>query len=52
MVAVVGWIIFILIHAAFWSENYSLFQNIVIAVVTLIAAIGIAGLSWVIWALR
>lgn len=52
VIAVVGWVIFILLHAAFWSEAFSLFQNIVIGVVTFLVAIGVAGLSWVIWVLR
>lgn len=52
VVSAVGWLIFILVHAAFWSEGFSLFQNIVIGVVSFLVATGLAGLVWVIWALR
>jgi hypothetical protein len=48
----IGWLIFILIHAAFWSEGFSLFQNLVIGVVTFVIALGIASLVWVVWAFR
>lgn len=48
----VGWIVFILLHAAFWSHPYSLFQNIVIGLVSFLAAVGVVVVSWAVWAIR
>ena len=52
VIMAIGWLIFILIHAGFWSEGFSLFQNVVIGVVSFLIAFGVAGLLWVIWGLK
>jgi len=48
----IGWVVFILLHAFFWSEGFTLFQNIVIGIVSLLIVIAILGVTWVVWALR
>lgn len=47
-----GWLIFILLHALFWSTDFTFFQNIVITVVSLLMAGLLVGLMWVIWGIR
>jgi len=52
IIAGIGWAIFILLHAFFWSEGFTLFQNIVIGIVSLLIVIAILGVAWVVWAMR
>jgi hypothetical protein len=52
IIAGIGWIIFILLHAFFWSEGFTLFQNIVIGIVSLLIVVAVLGVAWVVWALR
>lgn len=47
IVAVLAWAIFILLYALFWSSGYSLFQNFIVTVVTLLITGLIIGLMWV-----
>ena len=44
-----AWLIFILYFALFWSENYGLFQDIVVFIVTLCITALLIGLMWLIW---
>ena len=48
----VGWISFVLLYAAFWSGPYSLFQSIVIVLVSFILLAGIMGAMWASWGMR
>ena len=52
LLAVIAWLVFILIYALDWSNNYSLFQNIVVVIVTLGSTGVVIGLGWVIWGSR
>jgi len=45
----IGWIVFFLWHTVFWSTDYTLFQNIVIAAGTLLVAGALVGLTWMVW---
>jgi len=45
----IGWIVFFLWHTVFWSPDYTLFQNIVIAAGTLLVAAILVGLTWMVW---
>lgn len=46
ILGVMGWLIFILLYALFWSKGFSLFQNIIVTIVSL-AVDGLAiGLVW------
>lgn len=49
---VFGWIVFALLHAAFFAEDFTLFQNIVIIIVALLIGIAILGISWASWGLK
>ena len=48
----VGWISFVLRYAAFWSGPYSLFQSIVIVLVSFILLAGITRAKWASWGMR
>lgn len=50
--AVLAWLIFILLYALFWSKGYSLFQNVIVTVVTLAIVGLLIGLMWVVWGTR
>lgn len=43
------WLFFILLFALYWSESFSLFQNIVVFIVSLCITGVLIGLMWVIW---
>jgi len=52
ILAGIGWAIFILLYTIFWSPDFTLFQNIVIVLVSLIVVGGLIGLMWVVWGFR
>jgi hypothetical protein len=41
-----GWLIFILIYAGFFSFRFSLFQNIIVTLASIVAGIMVLGLGW------
>lgn len=47
-----GWLVFILLFAAFWAGDFTLFQNIVIFFASLIVAFGAMGAIWAAWGMR
>jgi hypothetical protein len=49
IVGVIGWLVFILFYALDWSSGYSLFQNIIVTIVSLLIAGLIIGLMWMPW---
>ena len=49
MVGVIVWLIFILFYALDWSKNYSLFQNIVVFIVSVCVTGIVIGMIWIIW---
>jgi hypothetical protein len=49
---VIGWLVFILLYALYWSSGYSTFQNVIVTLVTLVI-MGLAiGLGWTVWGIR
>lgn len=52
MLAVIGWLVFILFYALYWSTGFSLFQNIVVTVVSLAMTGLIIALGWFVWVFR
>jgi len=52
ILGIVAWAVFILFYALLWSSKYSLFQNIIVAVVTLMIAGLLIGLMWVVWGMK
>ena len=49
MVGVLVWLFFILLFALYWSEGFSLFQNIIVFIVSLCITGLLIGLMWIIW---
>ena len=49
ILAVVGWLVFILLYALYWSEGFNLFQNIIVTVVSLAIMGMLIGAMWLIW---
>jgi hypothetical protein len=52
IVAAVGWISFTLLYVAFWAHGFSLFQSIVVIVVSLLVLAGAMGVTWVTLGIR
>jgi hypothetical protein len=52
MLAVIAWLFFILVYALYWSNNYNLFQNIIVTIVSLGIMGLVIGLFWVVWGFR
>jgi hypothetical protein len=50
--AAVAWISFTLLYVAFWAHGFSLFQSIVVIVVSLVILVGIGAAVWVSFGLR
>ena len=49
IIGVIAWLVFILVYALDWSRGYSLFQNLIVTVVSFLIAGLIIGLMWVPW---
>jgi len=47
-----GWLIFVLLYAGFWSAGYTLFQSVIIFLISLIVLVGILGVMWAPWGMR
>jgi hypothetical protein len=52
IIAFIAWLVFILAYALAWSNNYSLFQNIIVTVASLLIVGLVVGLGWILWGLR
>jgi hypothetical protein len=52
MLATIAWLVFIIIFALYWSADYTLFQDIVVTVATLVIAALVIGVGWVVWGFR
>ena len=49
IIGVVAWLVFILLYALYWSSGFSLFQNIIVTVVSFLIAGLLIGLMWMPW---
>gem|GEM_PF-2153164 len=52
ILGVIAWLVFILFYALYWSRGFSLFQNVIVTIVSLAIAGLLIGLMWVIWGTR
>jgi hypothetical protein len=52
ILAVVFWLVFIVIYTLDWSSRYGLFQNVVVAIASLLVVALLIGLMWVLWGFR
>ena len=49
IVGIIAWLVFILIYALYWSSGFSLFQNVIVTIVSLMIAGLLIGLMWLVW---
>ena len=47
-----GWLVFLVIWMFFYASDYSIFQNLAMTLVSILAGIGILAGTWVSWGLR
>lgn len=52
MLAIIAWLVFIIIFALSWSNNYTLFQDIVVTIASLAITALVIAMGWVVWGLR
>jgi len=50
--AVVVWLVFILVFALYWSPSFSIFQDVIVTIVSLLVMGLLVGLMWVVWGMR
>ena len=48
MLGVVIWLVFILLYALYWSSGFSLFQNVVVFIVSVCIAALLIGIMWIV----
>jgi hypothetical protein len=52
IIIVIAWLVFILIYALQWSNAFSIFQNVIVTIVSLAITGLLIGLMWIIWGSR
>ena len=52
IVGVIAWAVFILLYALFWSGRFSIFQDIIVTIVSLLITGLLIALMWVVWGAR
>ncbi len=48
----VVWLSFTLLYVGFWSPGFSLFQSIIVILVSLLVLGGVMGAAWASWGIR
>ena len=48
MLGIIVWLVFILVYALFWSSRFSLFQNVVVFLVSLCITALLIGIMWIV----
>lgn len=49
ILTVVGWLVFILLYALYWSQVFDLFQNVIVTIVSLATMCLVIGAVWLVW---
>ena len=49
IVALIGWLVFIVFYALFWSKGFDLFQNVIVTVASLMIVALLIALMWIVW---
>ncbi len=55
LVSIVGpvvWLTFTLLYVGFWAQGYSLFQSIMVILVSLVILGGVMAVVWTAWGMR
>ncbi|HYK92840.1 MAG TPA: hypothetical protein VEY07_02205 [Thermoplasmata archaeon] len=48
----IAWLCFTLLYVAFWATGFTLFQSVVVILVSLLVLIGILATAWTAWGMR
>ena len=48
----VAWLSFTLLYVGFWAKGFSLFQSVIVVLVSIILLAGVMGSIWVTWGPR
>lgn len=48
----VAWLCFTLLYVGFWAQGFSLFQSVIVILVSVILLAGVMGGSWAAWGAR
>ena len=48
----IGWLIFLIIWLAFYADDYSIYQNIAIFLVSILVMVAILGPAWAHWGMK
>jgi hypothetical protein len=49
IIGIMAWLVFILLYALFWSTGFSLFQNVIVTIVSLMIAGLAIGSIWLVF---
>jgi len=52
IVGPIAWLVFTLLFVGFWAQGYSLFQSIIVILVSLLILAGVLGTAWTVWGTR
>ncbi len=48
----IAWLVFTLLYVGFWASGFSLFQDIIVVLVSLLVLIGVMASTWAAWGVR
>jgi hypothetical protein len=48
----VAWLSFTLLYVGFWAQGFSLFQSVIVILVSIIILAGLMGAMWASWGMR
>ncbi|HZY91429.1 MAG TPA: hypothetical protein VFG07_01440 [Thermoplasmata archaeon] len=48
----VAWLSFTLLYVGFWAQGFSLFQSVIVILVSLVLLAGLMGAAWTAWGMR
>lgn len=48
----VGWLSFTLLYVGFWAQGFSLFQSVIVILVSIIILAGVMAAIWASWGMR
>jgi hypothetical protein len=48
----VAWLSFTLLYVGFWAQGFSLFQSVIVILVSVIILAGVMGAIWASWGMR
>lgn len=46
----IAWLVFTLLYVGFWASGFSLFQDIIVVLVSILVLIAVVAAAWITWA--